>query len=103
MRNCANTRYENEFLNLQVSKGWHCERVAGSGLGQHAVCDLVLFREGKVYLVEIKATKEPKFYFRAHIKKQLDRMVEVAKKSNVGAILAVKYKYRGWEEQELLP
>ncbi len=102
MQAYRNTRYENEFLNLQVEKGWHCERVAGSGMGQHAVCDLVLFREGKVYLVEVKATKEPKFYRRAKVKRQLDKMTTVARKVNVGAILAIKFKHRGWVEEILV-
>jgi len=102
MKNCSNTRYENEYLNKQIALGWHCERVAGSGLGQHAVCDLVLFREGRVYLVEVKATREPKFYLRAKVKEQLARMTAVARKSNVGALLVVKYKYRGWVEEELV-
>jgi Holliday junction resolvase len=96
-----NKRYENEYVKMQISKGWHCERVAGSGSGADAVCDCVLFREGKVYLVEVKATKAPKFYFRGYIKEQLDRMKTVAKQSNVGALLAIKYKYRGWEEVDL--
>lgn len=97
-----NTRYENEYLNIQVAKGHHCERVAGSGMGMHAVCDCVLFRDGKVYLVEVKATKEKKFYHREKVKKQLEKMIVVAKNSNVGAILAIKYKYKGWVEEVLV-
>ncbi len=98
---CNNKRYENEFVKNMLAEGHHCERVAGSGSGQQAVCDCVLFKEGKVYLVEVKATKEPKFYLRAVIKEQLDRMQEVAKRSNVGALLAIKFKYKGWEVTEL--
>ena len=97
-----NTRYENEYLNLQVEQGNHCERIAGSGMGQYSVCDCVLFRDGKVYLVEVKATKEKKFYRRAKVKIQLDKMTEVARRSNVGAILAIKFKYKGWVEEELV-
>ena len=71
-------------------------------MGQYSVCDCVLFREGKVYLVEVKATKEPKFYRRAKIKTQLEKMTAIAKNSNVGAILAVKFKYKGWVEEILV-
>jgi len=81
-----------------ISKGFHCERVAGSGVGINAVCDCVLFRNGKVYLVEVKATKEKKFYYRKKIREQLDRMKEVALKQGVGCLLAIKFKQRGWEE-----
>ena len=99
---CRNKRYENEFVKNMIAEGYHCERVAGSGSGQYAVCDCVLFKEGKVFLVEVKATKEPKFYFRRLIKEQLDRMTNVAKERNVGALLAIKFKHRGWEVRDLL-
>jgi Holliday junction resolvase len=99
---CNNKRYENEFVKRMISQGYHCERVAGSGSGQNAVCDCILFKEGNVYLVEVKATKEAKLYLRKGIKEQLERMVTVAKKSKVRALLAIKFKHRGWEEKVLL-
>lgn len=93
----SNKRYENEFVKKMIAEGHHCERVAGSGSGQDAVCDCILFKEGKVYLVEVKATRAPKLCIRSYVKVQLDRMVAVARKSNVGALLVIKYKYRDWE------
>lgn len=98
---CRNKRYENEFVKKMIAEGNHCERVAGSGSGANAVCDCVLFKDGLVYLVEVKATKEPKFYERALVKEQLAKMVSVAKRSNVRAMLAIKFKHRGWELREL--
>ncbi|MDD3175347.1 MAG: hypothetical protein PHU51_02625 [Candidatus Nanoarchaeia archaeon] len=98
---CNNKKYENEFVNKMIAEGHHCERVAGSGSGQNAVCDCVLFKDGDVYLVEVKATKEKKFYMRKGIKEQLDKMCSVASKSRVKALLAIKFKYRGWELREL--
>ncbi len=85
-----------------IAEGYHCERVAGSGSGQNAVCDCVLFRDAEVFLVEVKATKEPKLYLRKQVREQLDKMIFVARKSNVRALLAIKYKHRGWEERVLL-
>jgi Holliday junction resolvase len=99
---CSNKRYENEYVKRMIAKGYHCERIAGSGSGQNAVCDCILFRDGSVFLVEVKATKEAKFYYRKQIREQLEKMVEVAKESNVKALLAIKFKHRGWEERELL-
>ena len=99
---CTNKRYENEFVNRMIKAGHHCERVAGSGSGQNAVCDCILFKDGQVWLVEVKATKESKLYLRAKVKEQLNRMTSVAIKSNVRALLAIKYKYRGWVEEELV-
>lgn len=97
----SNKRYENEFQKIMIAQGWHCERVAGSGSGTDAVCDCVLFKEGSVFLVEVKATKEPTFYFRSLIKEQLNKMINVATKSNVRAMLAIKYKRRGWEYHDI--
>ncbi|MCF7860878.1 hypothetical protein K9M79_01440 [Candidatus Woesearchaeota archaeon] len=99
---CNNKRYENEFVKRMLAQGYHCERIAGSGSGQQAVCDCILFRDSEVFLVEVKATKEPVFYQRALIREQLGRMVDVARKSNVRALLAIKFKHRGWEERVLL-
>ena len=102
---CNNKRYENEFLKKMIAEGHHCERVAGSGSGANAVCDCILFKEGKVYLVEVKATKEKKFYYRKNVVEQLRIMKEVAKKHGVSSMLAVKIKRRGWrfyEDEEYL-
>ncbi len=99
---CTNKRYENEYVKRMIAKGYHCERIAGSGSGANAVCDCILFKEGQVWLVEVKATKETKLYQRALIKEQLAKMVAVAIKRNVRAILAIKYKHRCWEEQILV-
>ena len=96
-----NKRYENEFVKLMLSQGHHCERIAGSGCGKESVCDCILFKDGLVYLVEVKATKEAKFYPRAQVKEQLNKMIAVARKSNVRALLAVKYKRKRWDVKEL--
>lgn len=95
-----NKRYENEFVKRMIAEGNHCERVAGSGSGQEAVCDCILFRDGKVFLVEVKATKEKAFYLRSHVKAQLEKMKEIAMRSNVEYMLAVKLKRRGWRLYE---
>ena len=94
---CHNKVYEREFRDMMIAQGHHCERVAGSGVGRDSVCDCVLFKEGKVYLVEVKATSKPVLRNRKEIREQLARMQEVAKKQGVECMLAIKYKYRGWE------
>ena len=91
-------RYEREFADMQCSKGYHCERVAGSGSAKEAVCDCVLFRDKTSYLVEIKTTIHETFYVRSHIRQQLERMQQTAIKQQIHALLAVKFKHRGWKE-----
>ena len=95
-----NKRYENEFVNMMVEKGHACFRIAGSGAGKDAVCDCVLLKDKKVYLVEVKATKEKIFYLRTHVKEQLARMNAVAKNHSIDSMLAVKLKKRGWRLYE---
>ena len=95
---CHNKQYEREYASLMCKKGFHCERVAGSGSAKDAVCDCVLFRDGRSFLVEVKATKDKTFYVRKNIRKQLETMRAVALKHNVNAVLAVKFKYRGWKQ-----
>ena len=92
-----NKRYENEFVRMMIDQGYHCERVAGSGRGRASVCDCILFKEGKVYLVEVKATSESELRNRKETRDQLDRMKQVAEKYGVECLLAVKYKGKGWE------
>jgi len=97
MPNCNNKKYENEFVNLMNLKGYPAMRIAGSGIGEEAVCDCVMFRDGRTFLVEVKATKEEKFYFRQGIKEQLQAMIDYAVKTNCIALLAIKFKRRGWK------
>jgi len=93
---CHNKQYENEFVRLMQSQGHHCERVAGSGSGRQAVCDCILFKQGQVYLVEVKATKKPEFKPNKQIREQLERMKIVAVKQNIEPMMAIKWKNRGW-------
>ncbi|MBU0470389.1 MAG: hypothetical protein KJ984_02845 [Nanoarchaeota archaeon] len=91
-------RYEREFADLMCHQGNHCERVAGSGSAKEAVCDCVLFKESRSYLVEVKATKQKVLYVRKHIREQLKKMQETARQQQIHALLAVKFKHRGWKQ-----
>jgi len=92
-----NKQYERQFVNMMNLEGHLCLRVAGSGAGKEASCDCILIKDGATYLVEDTATKERKLYNRKHLREQLDKLKESAKKAHVKALLAIKYKYRGWE------
>ena len=96
MRNAK--RYEREFADMMNEQGYHCERIAGSGSAQEAVCDCVLFRDQLGYLVEVKGTKEIKLYVRTHVREQLERMQKKAREQGIHALLAVKFKHRGWKQ-----
>lgn len=91
-------RYEREFADMMNERGYHCERIAGSGSAQNAVCDCVLFKDQRGYLVEVKCTKEVKLYVRSHVREQLLRMQQKALEQGIHALLAVKFKHRGWKQ-----
>ncbi len=91
-----NKVYEREFINLVTKLGVDAHRIAGSGAGSEAVCDCILFQKGKVFLVEVKATKQDRLYMDARIKPQLQEMQRVCKKHSLIPLLAIKFKRRGW-------
>lgn len=98
---CHNKKYEREFADMMCSEGHHCERVAGSGSAQKAVCDCILFRENKSFLVEVKTTKLKVFYIRKQVREQLETMRQIALRQNILALLAIKFKRRGWKTLEI--
>jgi len=98
---CYNKSYEREFVNLMSKLGLDSHRIAGSGSGKEAVCDCILFFDKKTYLVEVKATKEEKFYFRKNVREQLNEMIKVCSRNGLIPVLAVKFKRRGWNILEV--
>ena len=92
---CHNKQYEREFVRMMTKKGLTCMRIAGSGAGEEAVCDCILFTPHSC-LVEVKATREKAFYMRKKTVQQLQLMVDACQKSNLTPLLAIKFKYRGW-------
>ena len=98
---CHNKQYEREFANLMCSQGHHCERIAGSGSAKEAVCDCILLMDKKCFLVEVKSTKDKKFYVRSHIRLQLEQMQAVALRQGVNSLLAIKFKHRGWKQIDI--
>ena len=93
---CHNKQYEREFVNMMNAQGIFCTRIAGSGSGKEAVCDCIFIKDGITHLVEVKATKEKKFYMRKAVKEQLETMMEVAKENNCTPIVAIKFKHNHW-------
>lgn len=90
-----NKHYERDFVNMMTSIGITCFRIAGSGAGEEAVSDCVLYLP-EPCLVEVKATKEDQFYMRKNVREQLQKMITVCSQNNLIPILVIKFKYRGW-------
>ena len=88
------SRRERELLNKLVKEGFVVHRVAGSGLGQDAICDLVAVKNGEIWFVECKSRK--KVYYSKDNMEQLRSLVKAAKSCKAKPILAVKINYKEW-------
>ena len=88
------TRRERELLEKLVKEGFVVHRVAGSGLGQEAICDLIAVKNGEIWFIECKSRK--KVYYSKDNLEQLKGLVKVAKSCKAKPILAVKLNYKEW-------
>ena len=73
--------------------------MAGSGVGEKAICDLVAVKEGKAFFYECKSRK--KYYYPREDSEQLRALIDSAKKAGAAAVLAVKINYKDWKFLEL--
>jgi Holliday junction resolvase len=89
------TRRERELLGKMVKEGYVVHRVAGSGLGREAICDIVAVKKGEVLFIECKSKK--KTYYSKEHRKQFERLIEAAKQCDVKPVLAVKLNYKDWQ------
>ena len=89
------SRRERELLELLSKQGYVVHRVAGSGLGQEAICDLIAVKDGQVQFIECKSRK--KVYYSKNNLEQLLCMIQSAKSCKARPILAVKINYKKWQ------
>jgi len=90
------TRRERELLEKLKKEGYIVHRVAGSGLGEEAICDLVAVnKKGKVFFIECKSRKRA-YYSKEHLK-QLKELVNIATSCKATPLLAVKLNYKDWK------
>ncbi|MBU3896580.1 MAG: hypothetical protein KJ697_01460 [Nanoarchaeota archaeon] len=98
--NGKGSRRERELLEKLVKEGKMVHRIAGSGKGEDAICDLIsIDTTGKVELIEVKSRKKC-FYAKQH-NEQLITLIEAAKKFNATPVLAVKINYQDWKFHDL--
>ena len=95
MPNRKGSRRERELLEHLVQKGFIVHRIAGSGVKDSAICDLIAVKNGKPHFVECKSSK--KVYYPSKHMNQLEELRKVAKKAKAKPILAVKLNYRDWQ------
>lgn len=89
------SRRERELLGLLQEKGFVVHRVAGSGVGEKAICDLVAVRDGKVFFYECKSRK--KYYYPHEDMEQLKSLKEAATRCGAVPMLALKLNHKEWK------
>jgi len=94
--NAKGSRRERELLEKLVKEGFVVHRIAGSGKGEDAICDLIAINsDGLVHFVEVKSRKKY-FYAKQHAD-QLNTMIEAANKCKAKPLLALKLNYKPWQ------
>lgn len=88
-------RREREFLEKLTKDGFVAHRIAGSGKGEDAICDLIAIKEGIPHFVEVKSRKKV-FYTKEHLP-QLEAMKKAALECKAKPMLAVKLNYKEWQ------
>ena len=94
-RSPKGSRRERELLEFLTKKGFTVHRVAGSGLKEDAICDLIAVKNGKVQFIECKSRK--KAYYPKFHDDQLKELIRIANKCKAKPVLAVKLNYREWQ------
>lgn len=89
------SRRERELLERLASEGWIVHRVAGSGVHDEAVCDLIAVKDGEIHFIEVKSRKEI-YYPNSHAE-QLKELVKISKIAGAKPLLAVKLNYKPWQ------
>lgn len=99
VRNAKGSRRERELLDKLAKDGFLCHRIAGSGRGETAICDIIAIKDGVPHLIEVKSRK--KIYYPRDHHPQLKELISVAKKVKAKPMLAVKLNYRDWQMFDL--
>jgi len=89
------SRRERELLEKLAKEGYVVHRVAGSGLNEEAICDLVAVKDGKIQFIECKSRK--KVYYSKENLNQLKDLIRIAKSCKAKSVLAVKLNYKDWQ------
>jgi len=82
-------------LDKLTKEGYLCHRIAGSGVGLDAICDLIALKSGTAHLIEVKSRK--KVYYPKENHLQLKELMKAARRVKAKPVLAVKINYKDWQ------
>jgi holliday junction resolvase Hjr len=85
---------ERELVKLLASNGWRAARVAGSGVGDEAPCDVIAGKLGRQgHVIEVKSSRKDTIYIK---KAQIEDFVLFASLIGVKPALALRFLREGW-------
>ncbi len=88
------TDAERELVHYFWRNEWAAARVAGSGSMRYPSPDLIVGRNGILYVIECKTTEGERQYFE---QKEIEELKEFAKIMSGIALIAVKFKKQPWK------
>jgi Holliday junction resolvase len=94
-RSSKGSRRERELLEFLSKQGYVVHRVAGSGVKEEAICDLVAVKDGNVQFIECKS--RIKTYYPKEHTQQLSELIRVSASCKAKPVLAVKLNYKDWK------
>lgn len=94
-QNAKGSRRERQLLEKLSKDGYLCHRIAGSGVGETAICDIIAIKNGIPHLIEVKSRK--KVYYPSGHAAQFNELIKTAHNAGAKPVLAVKINYKDWQ------
>lgn len=92
MKKRYGSNYERELQRKLWDNGFVCIRVAGSGSSTYPAPDLIVIKNGKTSIIEVKSTKNNIIYLDYNQIRQL----KIIGSEGVNVFIAVKFVGRSW-------
>lgn len=86
-------RAERELLHMLFDKGWRCIRSAGSGSMPLPSPDILAGKNGQIFAIECKSSKERYVLLD---KKEVEELKDFAKIFGAEALIGVRFDILGW-------
>jgi holliday junction resolvase Hjr len=88
------SKAERELVKLFTEHSWRAVRVAGSGVGEEAFCDIIAAKTGrKGFAIEAKSSKKSTIYI---TKEQINDFIIFTSILGLKPVIAARFNREGW-------
>ena len=88
------SKVERELFQMFIDNNYRAVRVAGSGIMEHADCDVLAGKAGgKKFCIEVKSSKKPVKYIE---KKQISNFMIFSEIFGLKPVIAIRFNREGW-------